>query len=83
MTDNARAVLRKMKRRDARKASKLFRSPKARERVLNQFNRFPLDDVRPIGGGEEQGIKILSEINSMVDEDDEFVRSLMPRMDIL
>jgi hypothetical protein len=79
MIDRAQKILQKMNKLQVLKR---LANRKARNRILDQFNRENLDDVGPIGG-EEQGIKILSEINSMVDEDDEFVRSLMPRMDIL
>jgi hypothetical protein len=50
MTDKAQAILLKMKRRDARKASRLFRNPVRRDRILDEFNRSTLDDVGPLGG---------------------------------
>jgi hypothetical protein len=65
MTDKAARILQKMKRRDRKKASKLFRSPKARGRVLDEFNRSTLDDVSPVGGDQE--IKVLKELNEMQD----------------
>lgn len=59
MTDKAQAVVRKMKRR------RLFRDPKARDRVLDGFNRSTLDDVGQLGG--DKGEKFLSELNEMAD----------------
>ena len=37
-----------------------------RDRVLEDFNRSPLDDVGPAGGG-EQGMKVLSEMNDLAE----------------
>jgi hypothetical protein len=41
-----------------------------------------LDDVGPVGGA-EQGMKVLSEMNSLADDHDEFVKTLAPRVDVL
>lgn len=56
-------------------------NPERRERILNEFNRGQMDEVGPIGGT-EQGMKVLSEINSLVDDHDEFVKSLVPSVDV-
>jgi len=48
-----------------------------RDRVLGEFNRSTLDDVGPMGGG-EQGIKVLQGMNSLVDDHEAFVKSLAP-----
>jgi hypothetical protein len=53
-----------------------------RDRVLDQFNQSTLDDVGPIGGA-EQGMKVLSEMNSLSDDHEAFVKSLMPTIDVL
>jgi hypothetical protein len=60
MTDKAQAVLRKMKRRDAREASRLFQDSKARDRILDDFNRDNMPDAKPEGG--DQVIAVLKEI---------------------
>jgi hypothetical protein len=48
-----------------RQALKRLANPKARIRILEQFNRENMDDVGPLGG--EKGEKFLSELNEMVD----------------
>ena len=48
-----------------RQALKRLANPKARNRILDQFNRENLDDVGPLGG--DQGIKVLKEMNEMTD----------------
>jgi hypothetical protein len=40
-------------------------NPKARNRILDQFNRENMDDVGPLG--RDQEIKVLKEINEMQD----------------
>jgi len=63
LTDKERAVLKKMKRWDEQKAVRLFQSPNATDRVLEEFNQSVLDDVGPVGG--EQGMKVLQEMNEL------------------
>lgn len=46
-----------------------------RDRVLDQFNRENMDDVGPVGG--QEGMKLLSEMKSLVDKHDLFMKSLM------
>jgi len=48
-----------------------------RRRVLIEFNQSTLDPVGPLGG--DQGMKVLSEMNFLADEHDQFVKSLAPR----
>jgi hypothetical protein len=50
-------------------------------RVPVNFNTSTLDDVGPLGG--DQGMKILSEINELADQHEEFVKSLTPRVDMV
>jgi hypothetical protein len=71
MTEKAEAVLRKIRQRQAHR----------RDRILDEFNQSTLDDVGPLGG--DQGMKLLSQTNSMVDEHDKFVNSLMRTIDVL
>jgi hypothetical protein len=52
-----------------------------RERALEEINASTLDSVGPLGS--DEGVKVLSEMNSLADAHDEFVRSLVPRADIL
>lgn len=59
MTGKAESVLRNMK------ASRLFRNPKAKERVLDEFNRSTLYDFGPVGG--DKGENFLKELNEMQD----------------
>ena len=49
--------------------------------MMQEMNRENLDDVGPVGGT-EQVMKVLSEMNSLVDDHDEFVKSLTPSVDI-
>ena len=69
MTDKAKKILEKMKLR------RLFVDSQVRGRILDEFNRENMDDVGPVGGA-EQGMKVLSEINSMTDGPEQFLRSL-------
>ena len=61
--------------------NRLLWSPERRDRILNEFSRENLDDVGPTGGA-EQGRELLSEMNSLVDDHEEFVKSVAPRVDI-
>jgi hypothetical protein len=63
MTNKAQKILQKMNKRQALNR---LAYPKARNRILEQFNRENLDAVGPIAGA-EQGMKVLSEMNSLVD----------------
>jgi hypothetical protein len=45
--------------------------------MLQAMNRENTDDVDPVGGA-EQGMKVLQEMNSLVDDHNEFVISLAP-----
>ena len=78
VTEKEERILRKMKRQDA-KPWTLIRTTEARDRVLGEFNSSILDPVAPLGG--EQDMKVLSEMNSLVDYHEEFVKSLAARVD--
>ena len=54
-----------MQNMNRRKAIKRLANPERRNRILDQFNNSPLDDVGPLGG--EKGEKFLSELNEMAD----------------
>lgn len=82
MTYKAQANLRKMKRRDRKKASRLFQSPEARERVLDEFNQSTLDDVGPIGGG-EQAMKVLQKMNELGEHQEHIIREGFPKINVL
>jgi hypothetical protein len=75
MTVKAARILQKMKLR------RLFQNHRLREKVLEEFNRSTLDEVRPVGG-EEQGMRVLLEMNSLADEHDALVKSLSPHVDV-
>ena len=61
----------------------LFHNPMvATKKALDEFNRSRLDHVELIEGG-EQGMKTLSEMNSLIDGHDEFVKSLAPKLELL
>jgi hypothetical protein len=79
MTGKAEAVLRKLRQRQALRR---LNNPERRNRILEQFNRDNLDDVAPIGGA-EQGMKLLSEMNSLTDDHDQYVKSLMPTVKVV
>lgn len=66
----------------ARRILAILNVPRRRTRVRDSLNRSTLDDVGPIGGA-EQGMKVLSEMNSLADEHDQFMRGLAPRVDVL
>ena len=55
--------------------------PEIMKRILDEFNQSTLDPVGPFGG--EQGMKVLSKINSLVDDHDAFVRNLAPIVNVL
>jgi hypothetical protein len=80
MNDKAHAVLQRMKRRDARKASRLFRDPQVRERILDEFNRENVDDVEPLS--RDQGMAVPKEMNDRESGHDEFVKSLAPSVEL-
>jgi hypothetical protein len=79
MTTKANAVLRKMRKQKS--PFKLFRNPKSRDRILEDFNNSTLDPVGPIGG--EQGAKLLTEINSLEGDHQAFMKSLAPSVNVL
>ena len=62
MTYKAKTILQKMNKR---KAMNRLANPKARNRILDEFNRSTLDDVGPVGG--DKGEKFLRELNEMAD----------------
>lgn len=62
------------------KALRPLRNPKARDRVLGEFNRSTLDDVEPVGG--ENGMRVLREMNDLEVRHDEFVTSQAPKVDV-
>ena len=73
MTNKARKILEKMKLR------RLFEDPKARDRILGEFNRSTLDDVGPLGGN--QGVAGLKDMIELEAGHDEFVKILKPSND--
>ena len=79
MTEKAKTILQRMNKRQVLKR---LANPERRNRILDQFNRENLDDVGPVGR-QEQGMKILSEMNSLTDDHDQFVKSLGPTVDVL
>jgi hypothetical protein len=79
MTDKTAKILQMMNRK---KALKRLANPEKRDRILDEFNRDNMDDVGPIGG-HEQGMKVLSEMNSLVDNHDAFLQSLAPTTKLL
>ncbi len=74
---SAGMICQRMNKDQSLKRWREFSNPGRWEKSLNEFNRENLDDVGPIGG-EEQGMKILPEMNAMVDDHDAFVKSLAP-----
>jgi hypothetical protein len=65
----------------ARRILALLNDPRRRTRVLDSFNKSTLDDVGPVEGA-GQGMKVLSEMNSLVDDHDAFVKSLAPSVGV-
>jgi hypothetical protein len=63
MTNKAQAVLQKMRKQKPGQLLRLFRSPQAREQVLEEFNQSTLDDVGPVGWG--PGLEVLREKKGM------------------
>jgi len=68
-------ILQKMNRRGALKR---LANPKARNRILDQFNRENLDDVGPLGV--DHGMAVLRKMNDLEAGHEEFVKSLAPRV---
>jgi hypothetical protein len=62
MTDKAKKIMQRMNKRQALKR---LANSKARNHILDQFNRENLDDVGPVG--RDQEIKVLKELNEMAD----------------
>jgi hypothetical protein len=60
MTDETHAVLKKMK------LGGLIRDPKARDRILDEFNRDNTPDVKPLGG--VKGMAVVKELNHAIPE---------------
>ena len=56
-------------------------APCSVSRVLDELNRSHPDEFGPVGG--EQGTTLLSEINSLIADHEEFVKSLTPRENVL
>ena len=63
----------------ARRILALMNDPRNRERMLQSINHENIDQVGPIGG-QEHGMEILSEMNSLADDYDQFINSLQPRV---
>jgi hypothetical protein len=55
--------------------------PEIMVRILDDFNASTLDPVGPVGT--DLAIGVLSEMNSLVDDHDQFVWSLMPSVYML
>jgi hypothetical protein len=53
----------------------LLNDQRNRERMFQAMNRDNTDDVCPIGGAERE-MKVLSEMNSLTDDHEQFLRSL-------
>ena len=47
---------------------------------MGEFNRSGLDEVGSVGG-QEEGMNVISEMNSLVDDHDGFVKCLATRSD--
>jgi transcription antitermination factor NusA-like protein len=75
MTDKAKKILRKMK------LTKLFRDPKVRDRILDEFNRDNMDDVGPLRG--DQGRKVLQEMNQLGERQEKIIRDGVPTINLL
>ncbi len=77
-TEKAQKVLAKLNRRN-RNVSRLSDS-KLRDRVLEELNRSTLDDVGPLGG--DQGMKVLDEMNSLGDQQEQSIRESIPTLTV-
>ena len=64
-----------------RQALKRLANPKARNRILDQFNRENLDDVGPVGG--EQGMKVPQEMNELAKQLEQIIRDGIPKINML
>ena len=80
MTDKARKILDDLKRRDQRaRMLRLFRSPKARDRALSEFNGATLDHVGPIGNQDQQ-MRVLNEMNELGEAQEQAIRASFPKI---
>jgi hypothetical protein len=59
----------------------LLNDPGYRERLMESLNRNSTAIASPIGG-EEQGMKVLSAVNSLVDDHEQYVKSLVPMVEV-
>ena len=55
--------------------------PKTRDRLLEALNQSTLDIVGPVGTPDRQ-MGVLSEMNSLADDHDAFVKSLAPGIEL-
>ena len=75
MTEKAKKILRKLK------LTKLFGDPKARDRILDEFNRDNTPDVKPLGG--DQSVAVLKDMNELGEAQEQIVREGIPRFNVL
>jgi hypothetical protein len=80
-TEKAQKILDAIERRD-RKAVKRWKpdilsDARRRERVLDQLNASTMDDVGPVGG-QEQGMKVLSDMNDLDQQFEKHIESRRP-----
>jgi hypothetical protein len=68
MTEKAKKILQKIQLR------KLFRNPKMRDRILDEFNSDNSPDVKPLRG--DQGLAVLKDMNDLESGHEEFAKSL-------
>ena len=65
-----------------RQGLKQLANPKARNRILDQFNRENLDDLGPIEEA-EQGMKVLQEMNKLGKAQEQIIRDGVPKINVL
>jgi len=64
----------------ARRILALLNDPRHRTRLLDSLNKSTLDDVGPAGG--DKSMAVLKDINELESDNEEFVKSLAPRVDV-
>ena len=64
MTEKAKAVIQKLRNRQALRNWKRLNNSERRDKIIDQFNRDQLDDVGPVGTA-EQGNKVPREMNEL------------------
>jgi hypothetical protein len=65
----------------AKRILALLRDPRHRERMMQSMNRDNTDSATPVGG-QEQGMKVLQEMNGLDQEHDQHIQDIGPKLTV-